>query len=113
MKKLFYIVFILSYINIYPQWHIQNPYPTGNNFNAVKLISENIGWAVGSAGTILKTIDGGVTWESVTSGTKSELTDINFIDQNTGWIVGADGVILKTTNGGSDWAPRKVDGHLI
>ena len=65
MKKLLFItfVFILSAFYTYPQWYLQNPYPTGNTLNDVKLISEDVGWAVGTAGTILKTSDGGVTWE--------------------------------------------------
>ena len=107
MKKLllFALVFVLVSLNIYPQWYLQNPYPTGNTLNAVKLISENIGWAVGTSGTILKTSNGGVTWESETSGTKSELTDVFFINANKGWIIGADGTILITTNGGTNWTP--------
>jgi hypothetical protein len=31
-----------------------------------------------------------LTWESETSGTESELTDVCFINANKGWIVGAE-----------------------
>ena len=58
------------------------------------------------AGTILKTNDGGASWDSKTSGIKSELTDVSFINANIGWIIGANGIILKTTNGGTTWTPQ-------
>jgi len=50
---------------------------------------------------ILKTIDGGVTWENTLSnGPYSLLNSIFFTDANTGYAVGNNGTILKTTNGG-------------
>jgi len=108
LKKLFYIVFILSYINIYPQWHLQNPYPTGNTLNAVKLLSENVGVAVGSAGTILRTTDKGTHWETIASGTTSDLMDLCFVDANNGWAVGFYSEILKTTDAGLTWSPQNL-----
>ena len=108
MKKILLISFIfnMASLNTFPQWFLQNPYPTGNSLNAVKLISEDVGWAVGHAGAILKTNDGGASWESKTSEIKSELIDVSFINVNIGWVIGANGIILKTTNGGTNWTPQ-------
>jgi photosystem II stability/assembly factor-like uncharacterized protein len=60
-------------------------------------------WIVGNAGTILKTIDAGLSWEAQSSGTTLSLRSVHFPDTNSGWAVGANGTILKTTDGGQEW----------
>jgi hypothetical protein len=57
----------------FAQWFWQNPLPQGNTLNAVDFVSPSIGWAVGYYGTILRTTDGGTTWNSQTSGTTDNL----------------------------------------
>lgn len=59
-----------------------------------------LGWAVGVAGTIIKTTDGGTSWNEQTSGTTVFLESVYFVDIQTGWVVGSNGTILKTTTGG-------------
>ena len=46
------------------------------------------GWAVGSAGVIAHTTDGGKTWAPQHSGVKENLRQITFVDENHGWIAG-------------------------
>jgi len=60
----------------------------------------NNGWAVGTGGTVLKTSDGGATWEFQASGTIKDLNAVSFADANNGFVVGQVGKILGTTNGG-------------
>lgn len=62
------------------------------------------GWFVGNDGTILKTMDGGATLESVASPVSEHLNKIVLISETTGWIVGENGTILKTADGGATWA---------
>jgi len=59
-------------------------------------------WAVGTDGLMLKTVDGGKTWERRKRVTTLPLDDIFFI-KNKGWIVGERGLLLKTEDGGSTW----------
>jgi hypothetical protein len=54
-------------------------------------------------GDILKTTDGGISWNSQTSGTGTLLNSVYFLDEDTGWVVGSGGTILKTINGGATW----------
>jgi len=61
------------------------------------------GWAVGSNGTILQSIDGGQTWITQSGATTNDLLATHFIDKQTGWIVGKDSTMLQTTNGGKKW----------
>ena len=52
---------------------------------------------------ILKTTDGGATWNTVVSGNAEGLRSICFPNSNTGYSAGENGTILKTTNGGTTW----------
>jgi photosystem II stability/assembly factor-like uncharacterized protein len=51
---------------------------------------------------VMKSTDGGETWESKHHGIQSTLM-IQFVDASNGWIVGQNGKVLKTTDGGEIW----------
>ncbi|MDQ2999829.1 MAG: YCF48-related protein [Fibrobacterota bacterium] len=88
----------------------------GFTLNSVYFIRGDTGYAVGKEfiaidlgqfeppiGLILKTTDGGVTWNSQPSGTENSLNSVCFGNKDTGWVVGDSGMILHTVNGGLDW----------
>lgn len=91
------------------QWEWQYPNPQGNTLFDVEMVDGNTAYAVGSFGTIIKTTDGGATWELQESQTQASLEAVYFIDANTGWIVGQYAensyfpVILSTQDGGQTW----------
>lgn len=58
--------------------------------------------AVGNAGKILTSADGGETWTSRTSGTTRTLYDV-YMGSSTGWAVGDTNTILRTTDEGVTW----------
>jgi photosystem II stability/assembly factor-like uncharacterized protein/putative cell wall-binding protein len=87
-------------------WSWQNPRPQGSDLLAVDFTDSNTGWAVGDAGAILHTANGGATWTLQSSGTTMGLNSIRFVDANRGWAVGRGGTILRTTDGGTTWAPQ-------
>ena len=68
------------------------------------------GYATGLYGTIIKTVDGGTTWTSETSGTLEDLNSVFFPEANIGYIVGGSGTILKTTDAGTTWTSYSVGG---
>jgi photosystem II stability/assembly factor-like uncharacterized protein len=65
------------------------------------------GTAVGEQGTILRTVDGGATWTSQSSGTTNLLLGVSFVDASTGTAVGHLGTILRTDTGGVGLALHK------
>jgi photosystem II stability/assembly factor-like uncharacterized protein len=70
------------------------------------MLTGYISGGTGTAGTVLKTIDGGNNW-TVLSGTGNNwLFGIYFTDLQTGWTGGINGALLKTTDGGSNWAAQ-------
>lgn len=62
------------------------------------------GYACGTGGKIIKTVDGGNNWSSLSSGTTADLRCVYFINPLTGWISGVSGLIRKTTDGGNTWS---------
>jgi photosystem II stability/assembly factor-like uncharacterized protein len=77
--------------------------------------SHNTGFVIGSDGYMIKTNNGGISWDSVVTGTSNEIVGIDFIDQYTGWITGINGTILKTNDGGMSWELQisNTSAHLI
>lgn len=59
-------------------------------------------------GIILKTTDGGDTWNQVSTSGIHGLTNCAFPDLQTGYCVGWDNSVLKTTNGGTTWTETVV-----
>ena len=64
------------------------------------------GIAVGGGGKILKTIDGGAHWTTLTSPVTNYLYGVSYIDSTTATIVGTQGKILRTVDGGSTWTQQ-------
>ena len=72
--------------------------------------NDQIGWAVGEAGTIQRTIDGGATWGLQEGPTRKLLNDVAAIDESNAWAVGAGGTILRTVDGGRNWDEQSSGG---
>lgn len=64
----------------------------------------NLGFAIGTNGTILKTVDAGTTWSTIPTGTTEDLFSMAMISLNDIWVVGSQGTVLHSTNGGNTWA---------
>jgi photosystem II stability/assembly factor-like uncharacterized protein len=91
--------------------------PTRATLTGVDLIDPERGWAVGHDAVILRTRDGGLTWESVYAAPEQErpLLDVWFESAEHGFAVGAYGLFLETRDGGDTWVPRDIgvgDRHL-
>ena len=84
-------------------WCWQRPLPQGNFILDYAFVDDNRGWAVGQAGTILTTGDGGVTWTGQVSGTTFDVTQATFPSASAGWLVSEFGELLRTADGGASW----------
>lgn len=68
------------------------------------------GWSVGEYGSIVRTTDGGTSWETLPFNNNSiTFKSVKFVNNQTGWIVGTEGTILKTTNGGGLGIPIGIE----
>lgn len=107
MKYIKYLIVVLTYVitnGANAQWFWQNPLPQGNFLNDIKLINKNIGYAIGSWGTVIKTTDAGVTWKEKEFPVRNRLNAACFINESIGWVVGDTGIVAKTLDGGSSWS---------
>jgi photosystem II stability/assembly factor-like uncharacterized protein len=111
MKKPYFFLVALIIMNAATaQWYTHYS-GTTQNLNSVYFPEANLGYAVGNNGTILKTITGGVTWDSMPSGTTVPLNSVYFTDAITGYAVSW-GTILKTINGGTNWSETPVQAEV-
>ncbi len=76
---------------------------TSVNLMDVDFISASTGVTVGINGTILRTVDRGVTWARVNNGTSATLNGVDFIDATNATAVGSNGTILRSDDGGLTW----------
>lgn len=81
---------------------------TGDYYTDVQFPNGNTGYICGYSGSILKSIDGGTTWDFLRNGDKILVPDkrfraMHFENENHGYIVGNDGLCWRTENGGDNW----------
>jgi len=87
------------------------------NFNSCCFVDENTGWFVGTpsnVGTgysIMRTTDGGETFEEQTNPTDIMLRSVCFVDNQKGLAVGSNGTIIYTSDGGANWEVSPDGGY--
>jgi len=89
----------------------QGAVPVRTLLTAVHLADRQTGWAVGHDAVILRTDDGGHTWQLLFQAPEEELPllDVWFRDKLNGIAVGAYGYFLETHDGGTTWTSRIID----
>jgi photosystem II stability/assembly factor-like uncharacterized protein len=80
-------------------WNWGNPAPQGNALSAVDFVAGR-GYAVGAAGTALRTDDAGLTWTGLATGTAGDLTRLQIIDPDTVVVLGGGGCVLRRSDDG-------------
>lgn len=92
--------------------------PTRALLTGVYLLDDRLGWAVGHDAVVLRTRDGGSSWERVHHAPEDErpLLDVWFKDALQGFATSAYGELLATRDGGDSWQRRPIregdDFHL-
>ena len=92
-------------------WTAQNSGVTAR-LRGLCVVSDQIAWASGAGGTVLRTVDGGETWElkPVPESDGLDFRDVEAIDRRTAFIlsIGSGDLsrIYRTTDGGESWTLR-------
>jgi photosystem II stability/assembly factor-like uncharacterized protein len=97
-------------------WQAVDVPGTGFPFKALTFTDRQHGWAVGGHGLVLRTTDGGKSWELMKRPTDYDLTAVHFVNARVGFAGGTAGVrdrisdevtgsveILCTKDGGETW----------
>ena len=84
-------------------------------FLSIRFSDKKHGYVIGSVlrrdetvidSLLMRTEDGGETWQRIGLPTKSELFHLDFNGNSHGWIVGDGGVILASTDDGRTWVKQ-------
>ena len=98
---------MISILLVAPQWVLQTS-GVNDRLRGVSAVSERVAWASGANSTVLRTLDGGQTWQklNVTSDVL-DFRDVDAIDAQTAYVMGAGNGpasrIYKTIDGGKTW----------
>jgi photosystem II stability/assembly factor-like uncharacterized protein len=102
------LLILVSAFCIDAQW-VKQTVNTTASFRGLSVVNEKVVWASGTGGTVIRTIDGGKTWNVMTvpGAEKLDFRDIEAFDANTAYILsignGESSRIYKTSDGGSAW----------
>jgi photosystem II stability/assembly factor-like uncharacterized protein len=73
-------------------------------------VNETVAWSCGELGLIVKSVDGGVTWQEVTNygeNMPNHCRFLSFLDEKTGWVASLTKLGM-TTDGGIHWNDMKI-----
>jgi photosystem II stability/assembly factor-like uncharacterized protein len=82
---------------------------TDASLRGICAVSENVAWASGTGGTVLRTVDGGKRWAKVNvpGAAALDFRDIQAFDERTAFVLssgpGDKSRIYRTTDGGKTW----------
>lgn len=76
---------------------------THGNASCLFFVDDLLGFAGTEQGKILRTVDGGVSWELQTSGITTNINSLFFVDAQIGFASALGSYLLRTTDGGSTW----------
>lgn len=109
MKTTVLFFFLLSLLTqqASAQWQPQSSGVT-NTLRDIAFYNTNIGYAVGDGGIVLKTINGGNKWTTISSPGKSSLVSITIIDSNAIMVTtassnGGSAAVFESPDGGARW----------
>ncbi|NRA11460.1 MAG: T9SS type A sorting domain-containing protein [Crocinitomicaceae bacterium] len=110
--KVSHILSVLAFFlfnHVHAQWFPLNSGVT-EALNDIHMVTGDIGYTVGDNGTMIKTMDAGVTWNNLAAPTNQTLRSVYFLNENHGFICGEEG-LFETTNGGLNWSLRTLSAN--
>ena len=99
---------LLVSIAIAPAWTEQTSGVTAR-LRGVSAVDVRVAWASGSGGTVVRTTNGGTTWQpvAVPDGAKLDFRDVDAMSENVAYVLsigpGESSRIYKTRDGGKTW----------
>lgn len=114
MKQLVALLSIVLLQTPAPRW---TPLTTGvtARLRGISAVNDRVVWASGANGTILRTTDGGATWQTlrIPGAEKLDFRDIDAVGERTAYALsigsGELSRIYKTSDGGATWTEQFVN----
>ena len=98
------------------RWIRQSPYPADDQLNDIHVLSETVSWIVGEDGIVMRTLDGGITWQQHSGFPRSPfsvddaLNQVQFVDSQIGFIGGSN--VFRSDDGGENWVDMGFHGQV-
>jgi photosystem II stability/assembly factor-like uncharacterized protein len=102
------VILLLAGALAAPSWTMQQTSVTAR-LRGVSAVNDRVAWASGANGTVLRTEDGGATWQqlAVPGSEKLDFRDIDAVSETVAYVLsigsGESSRIFKTTDGGKTW----------
>ena len=97
------LVALSSHLFAQQGWLYENSNLTSNQYGAICAINKDTVCVMADQGLFLKTMNGGTTWVSQTTGLPEAYFDLAFSSSETGYALGRNGLLIKTDDGGTTW----------
>ncbi len=81
--------------------------------NAAKWFSDSTIWVVGSGGLVLRSIDGGTTWEELAGIGIGNVITVDGYSADSVWIGGSNGEVMVTGDAGVSWISRPTPAPAV
>jgi len=122
-KHVTFLIFSLAILSSKAQWElVQGPVDAEDSFGGMSFVNDSTGFVVQRfddwpivRSLILKTIDYGVSWDTIYSIVDTgnqfipNFKDVFFINENEGWVCGTNMLfILHTEDGGDTWIQQDI-----
>ncbi len=107
------LILVIAYVSN-AQW-VKQTVNTTASLRGLSVVNDKVIWASGTGGTVIRTIDGGKTWDVmvVPNSQKLDFRDIEAFNANTAYILSigsyTQSQIHRTTDGGKTWKTQFVN----
>ncbi|MBK9420954.1 MAG: T9SS type A sorting domain-containing protein [Flavobacteriales bacterium] len=102
MKAFLPLLLVCSSFGLQAQW-TQRPSGTTQGLQAVQFPEPSSGFAVGYYGTVIRSVDAGLSWAAVDAPSSGDLRSLYFSDALHGFVAGDSG-LYRTADGGNSWS---------
>jgi photosystem II stability/assembly factor-like uncharacterized protein len=108
MTRIAWTAIVATALTAAPAWTPQTS-GVAARLRGVSAVNERVAWASGSGGTIVRTRDGGATWQlvSIPGSEKLDFRDIDAVAEDVAYVLsignGESSRIYKTADGGRSW----------
>ncbi|RLD91682.1 MAG: hypothetical protein DRJ09_00295 [Bacteroidetes bacterium] len=85
-------------------WILTDVPDTITTYYDLQFLDQDNGYMCGNHSVLVKTTDGGTTWQQVNFTDDYNFTSLFFLDEHLGWLIDLNSkTILRTRSGGNDW----------
>lgn len=102
MKPILTFLFLSVALAVPAQW-TQRASGTTNALQAVQFPDSTTGFAVGYYGTVIRSVDAGLSWTVLSFPSTGDLRSVYFHDAQNGFVAGDSG-LYRTVDGGDSWS---------